>query len=333
MTTSPEYLKIANTDFETMYRTNPADAEGRMVALICDPELAAKRIANLIKTRLISEIDIEDWDKDIASFLPIIEALREHGPLSALHENLVTFGDLIRLAGDPQALRLAHKAVFDIDLDALMEQTTTVVHSTSSPNATAEEIQRYTLSASSGEESEFDPFDSAPKAVPLPSLNRCFDDWATLPSDEFVTLCQKSGIIAGETSLIPRLSGASADEDFSPGSQEVIVIENGRISLFAPLGLIPDGLCRLTVMAIDSHRDAVKTISMFLPLTLKRNHWDWAKSLLDMFGRDMSGFTIRHALETTAVADFRDPDVRKFVAELPDGDQKNRAMKYLDDQS
>lgn len=330
MNTEPEYFEIAETDFSTLYRSEPREAEDRMVMLICDPELAAKRIIRLIKERLFAGLESDDDDAPKFDFSLIIEVLREHGPLPALRKNLVTFDELVRLANDPQALRLAHQAVIEFDLEAFDEQAPTVTVAKSKPNVPRIEPYAYTLSASSGEESEYDPFDSAPKAVPLPSLNRCFDDWTTLPSDEFVTLCQKSGIIAGETSLIPRFSGASANEDFSPGSQEVIVIENGRISLFAPLELIPDGLCRLTVMAIDS-RDAVKKISMFLPLTLKRNHWDWAKSLLDMFGRDMSGFTIRHALETTAVADFRDPEVRKFVAALPDGDQKNRATKYLDE--
>jgi len=119
---SDEYLKILDTDFAALYQQDPRQAEDHMVALICDPCLTAKWIVKLIRQELISDILSEERDKDISSFDHIIEVLGELGPLPALRSQRVTFDDLVKLSLDPRALRLAHKAVCEIDFDPIIKE-------------------------------------------------------------------------------------------------------------------------------------------------------------------------------------------------------------------
>lgn len=353
------YAEIANTDFRSLFSENRQEAEDRMVMLICDPELTAKRILRLIRQRLLAldESDIEDGAG--GKFERVIDVLRQHGPLPALHANLITFEQLIELADDPQALRLAHKALVEWEAPELPEPNSPVVRRIPGEQVSREIPADFALSASSdgddedtefgawyedsevvedaeelvmlGGDSEEDAEDesgeSGRQALTSPDL---LFDWSNVTKEQFVSRCQDRELLMVEASLIPQLSGASEEQTLPPGTKDVIAIEEGRISIVAPRDLIPHGLCRLTIMVLDEGGQGNKALSLFPPLDCTNSdHWFWEKALLDLFGHDMEGRAVLAALETTVQTDFHTMEVREFVNNLPAGEQRRLAEKYL----
>lgn len=356
------YEEIANTDFRSLCSEQRQEAEDRMVMLICDPELTAKRILRLIRQRLLSVDDSEPEDGTGRNFEQVIEVLRQHGPLPALHANLITFEQLIELADNPQALRLAHKAIVEWEDPELSEPTPPVVR-----RIPGEQVSRglpagYALSASSdddddddddteygawyedsevgedaeelvmlGGESEVEAEDEFSESgrQALPSLEPALD-WSNVTKEQFVSRCQDRELLMVEASLIPQLSGASEEQTLPPASQEVIKIENGRIRIFAPHEMIPDGLCRLMIVAFDRGGQVKATRLVLPPLDYRQGYWMWGTALLDLFGHDLTEMSVLTALETTVQTDFHTTEVQEFVSKLPDSEQRWLGQKYLD---
>ena len=127
------------------------------------------------------------------------------------------------------------------------------------------------------------------------------------------------------------LSGSPSERDVeSPLSNDVVALERGRISILAPVSLIPHGLCRLTLIEVSSSSTAKRTLSILPQLaSTKDQYWFWESSIHNLFGRNMTGTKIRTALETSLHSDFHCSEVQDFVAKLSEGEQKTRAMAYL----
>lgn len=310
MTTQINFDEINRTNFIELYRTDQKEAEDRLEIMICDAHLVSQRIKWLLAQKLSSGVPIEQWDKDITRFHSTLNAIRQLGVIPALHAGRTTFAELLQIIEHPRAIFAAHEAMYDVDSSIPLD----TLGSTNDESVEALE---------SGDQS-----DNHSQAT-LPSLNRCFDDLSNLTSEQFVSRCHDAGILYAEASLIPQLSGASDEQMLRLASQEVIPIEDGAISIFAPLELIPVGLCRLTIMVIGGGGQVNETLSLFPPLSVIDGHWYWRKALLDLFGRDLDGMIVRAALETAAQTDFRTPEVREFVSKLPDGEQRQRAQRYL----
>jgi hypothetical protein len=321
-----------------------------MVMLICDPELTAKRILRLIRQRLLAVDDSETEDGDGRKFERVIDVLRQHGPLPALQANLITFEQLIELADNPQALRLAHNALVEWEDEEPAEPTSPVGRRFPGEHFSPEFSSGYSLSASSDDEdedfseeaiadqpvsggasekeSEIESGQSGRQA--LPSLDLAFD-WSNVTKEQFVSLCQDRKMLMVEASLIPQSSGGAEEQLLPLGSPDAIAVENGRIRIFAPTELIPAGLGRLTVVAFDRGGQAIATRSVFPTLDCRHGYWVGGVALLDLFGHDLTGTSLLTALETTVQTDFRTPEVREFVSKLLDGEQRRLAERYLDE--
>lgn len=336
MSTTPDYLEIADTDFARLHDVAPDVAKRCMVLVICDPQLVAMRILHLVDQDVSEDASIQSegpLQESSGDFTAILSKIRECGPVRVVEEDLVAFSDLVRLVNDPDALLDAHEALALADPEGWLTSEETddedsefgAWYEDSEVVEDAEELVM--LSGDSKEEAEDESGDSGRQA--LPSLDLLFD-WSNVTKEQFVSRCQDRELLMAEASLIHQLSGASEEQTLPPASQAVIKIENGRIRIFAPHELIPDGLCRLTIVAFDRGGQVKATRLVLPPLDYRQGYWMWGTALLDLFGHDLTEMSVLTALETTAQTDFHTTEVQEFVSKLPDSEQRWLGQKYLD---
>jgi len=182
-------------------------------------------------------------------------------------------------------------------------------------------------------ESSLEAYDAGRTQGTLEVTNRIaalVPDLATLPTIVFHDRCSSLGFLSLEKHVDYALSGSPPVVAPVEMHQSAIVdiAGDGRVTIECSINKIPNGLCILILVDVESHR----VLSEFPSLKEIDGCWYWSRSVHDIFDEDLARKDVRLML-TVIDKDTRnliDSDsINRFVASLDAGLQKSLATEFL----